>query len=337
MKRVPRAVLLLAAAALAGAGLWHWLGRPVLVEVAPVVRGPAVQAVYATGTVEPVRWAAVAPAVRGRLLELFVDDGDRVAQGQLLATLDSTVAAAQVAEVEARARFAAEEAERLARLAQRGAAARSELDRAESEARAFEAGAEAARRRLADFAVRAPIDGMVLRRDGEPGEMVDTGDTVFWIGEATPLRLTAEVDEEDVPSVAPGQRALLKADAFPERVFEGTLEQITPKGDPVQKTYRVRIALPEDTPLMIGMTIEANIVVRETNDALLVPSSALRSGELFVVEDGTARRRAVVPGVRGARVTEILDGVEEGEPVVAAPPEALADGARVRIAPAGGS
>lgn len=317
--------------AAAGLGVVFRLGAPPVVATASVVRGPAVATVYATGTVEPVRWAAVAPAVKGRLMELLADDGEEVRRGQALARLDDTVARARLDEAEARARFATEEAQRLERLAQRGATSRSELDRAESEAVAYAAAAEADRRRLADYTVRAPIDGMVLRRDGEPGEMVDTTDTVFWIGEPSPLRVTALVDEEDVPRVATGQRVLLKADAFPSQVLEGRLGLITPKGDPVQKTFRVRIDLPTRAPLMIGMTVEANIVVRETGNALLVPSTALRSMALFVVEDSVARRREVRPGVRGAGLTEILAGVEEGDRVIVAPPEGLADGDAVRF------
>jgi RND family efflux transporter MFP subunit len=296
----------------------------------PAIQGPAVEAVYATGTVEPVRWAAVAPAVRARLREVLVDDGDRVVAGQILAHLDDTVAQAQVNEVEARARFAREEAERLRRLAGRSVVARSEVDRAESEARALAATVEAARRRLDDYDLVAPIDGMVLRRDGEPGEMVDPATAVFWIGEPRPLRVTADVDEEDVPRIRPGQKTLLKADAFPGQVFEGRLAAITPKGDPVQKTYRVRIALPDDTPLLIGMTIEANIVVRETPDAVLVPTTALREGALFVVADGRAVRREVAVGVQGPRLAEIRGNLLAGEPVVADPPPGLASGRRVR-------
>ena len=108
-------------------------------------------------------------------------------------------------------------------------------------------------------------------------------DAVFWIGEPLPLRVTAEVDEEDIPQVRSGQRALLKADAFPDRALEGSVGQIM--GDPVQKTCRVRIALPDDTPLMIGMTIEANIIIAE-RPAVLVPARALRGGRVLVLDGG---------------------------------------------------
>jgi RND family efflux transporter MFP subunit len=331
MRFLLRLLVVVLLVALPAGGWFAWQARPPLVEVKEAVRGPAVEAVYATGTVEPVQWARVAPAVKARLRAILADDGDRVVPGQVLARLDDTVAQAQVGEVEARARFAAEEAERLGKLALRGATAQSEVDRAQSEARALAAAAEVARRRLDDYLIRAPIGGIVLRRDGEPGEMVDTGDAVFWIGEPTPLRVTADVDEEDIARVHPGLRALLKADAFPGRVLEGQLGLITPKGDPVQKTYRVRIDLPANTPLLIGMTVEANIVVRETPDAILVPSTAVRDGALFVVEGNRVSRRPVEVGVRGPELTEIRGSIEPGEAVVADPPAGLEHGRRVRI------
>lgn len=325
-----RFLILLAGALLAIGGWYAWNQRPMLVEVAAVARGPAVEAVYATGTVEPVRWAAVAPAVGARLQEVLADDGDPVQAGQVLARLDDTVVRAQVAEVEARARFAADDADRLERLAERGAAARTDVDRARSEARALAAAAEAARRRLDDYVLKAPIAGQVLRRDGEPGEMVDTNEPVFWIGELRPLRVTADVDEEDIPRVQPDMRVLLTADAFPGTVFTGRLASITPKGDPVQKTYRVRIGLPDDTPLRIGMTVEANVVVRETADAVLVPTSAVRNSAVFVIEGARARERRVRTGVVGLQRTEILSGLDEGMIVLADPPPSLADGRWVR-------
>jgi RND family efflux transporter MFP subunit len=331
MRRWVRSILFLVLAGLVGLGWYAWQARPLAVQVVAAARGPAVEAVYATGTVEPVRWAAVGPAVKARLREVLVDDGDRVTAGQLLAHLDDTVAAVLVAEAEARAAYALTEAQRLERLAARANASRSEVERSASEARALEAVAEATRRKLDDYELRAPIDGVVLRRDGEPGEMVDTADTVFWIGDRKPLRITADVDEEDVPRVRPGQKVLLRADAYPDRVLEGELTGITPKGDPVQKTYRVRIALPDEAPLLIGMTVEANIVVRETDDALLVPTGALRDGHLFVMAGDRAERRAVDVGVQGPGLAEIRAKLAAGEMVIVDPPASLESGRRVRV------
>jgi RND family efflux transporter MFP subunit len=144
------------------------------------------------------------------------------------------------------------------------------------------------------------------------------------------LRVTADVDEEDIPKVRVGQRALLKADAFPGRVLEGKVAQITPKGDPVQKTYRVRVGLPDDTPLMIGMTVEANIVVAERQDAVLVPARALREGTAFVLAGGRVEVRRVEAGAAGPTMVEARAGLEPGNAVVLDPPPGLGDGQAVR-------
>ncbi|MCS6932282.1 MAG: efflux RND transporter periplasmic adaptor subunit [Acetobacteraceae bacterium] len=312
-------------------GLLAWRALPPAVAIAIAVQGPAVEAIYATGAVEPVHLARVGPAVRARLVAVLAEEGQRVVQGQPLARLDDREARARLEEAEARAGFAEEEAARLRTLVVRDIAARTTADRAESEARAARAAAVAAARRLDDYVVRAPADGVVLRRDAEVGEIVDVPNTLFWIGEPRPLRATVEVDEEDIARVRPGQRALLRADAFAGRPLPAEVSHITPRGDATRKSFRVRLALPDDTPLMIGMTVEANIILRETAEAVLVPAAALRGGAVFVVERETARRREVTVGVQGPERVEIRRGVSAGEAVILDPPARLADGDAVRL------
>jgi len=341
-----RLLLLLALVAAGGAGLWVWYGLPPSLATAPATTGPAVEAVYATGSVEPVQWARVGPATRARLTGVLVEEGARVTEGQPLARLDDRQARAMVEEAEARASFAEEDLVRTRTLVARDIAARATLERAERDARAARATADAARQRLEDYIVRAPNDGIVLRRDAEVGEVVDTPASLFWIGEPLPLRITAEVDEEDIARIALGQRVLLRADAFAGRVMTAQVAQITPKGDTSRKAYRVRLALPADTPLMIGMTVEANIVLRETTEAVLVPPNAvvlpaagrgaatapgqLRRGIVWVAEGDHVRRREVEIGVQGARATEIRGGLAAGETVLLDPPPTLADGQAFR-------
>jgi RND family efflux transporter MFP subunit len=327
-----RIILLVLFTLAVGAG-WFWWTMPPAVAIAMATSGPALRAVYATGSVEPVHWARVGPAVRARVTEVMAEEGQRVTAGAPLARLDDREARHRVEEAEARARFADDELARTRTLVTRDIASRSALDRAEAEARAVGAAADAARRRLDDYIVRAPSDGVVLRRDVEPGEVVDTPASLFWIGEPRPLRVTAEVDEEDIAQVHEGQRVLLRADAFPNQVLHATVGQITPKGDATRKAYRVRLALPEDTPLLIGMTVEANIVLRQTDDAVLVPPAAVRDDRVFVVKRETVERRPVEVGVQGPRAVEILHGLARGEAVVLNPPANLADGQTVRLRP----
>jgi RND family efflux transporter MFP subunit len=250
-----------------------------------------------------------------------------------MARLDDREAQHRAEEAEARAIFAQEDLARVRTLVARDVASRAALDRAEAEARAVRAVAEAAKRRLDDYIVRAPSAGLVLRRDAEVGEVVDTPAALFWIGEPKPLRITAEVDEEDIAQIREGQRALLRADAFAGQVLNARVTQITPKGDATRKAYRVRLALPDDTPLMIGMTVEANIVLRETANAVLIPPAALRGDHVFVAQGEVARRRQVTVGVQGPRAVEIRQGIAAGDVVVLDPPQGLKDGQALRLRP----
>jgi RND family efflux transporter MFP subunit len=328
-----RRLILILLPALAAAIGWFWWTMPPAVAIAVATTGPALRAVYATGSVEPVHWARVGPAVRARITEVLVDEGARVTEGQPMARLDNREAVHRAEETEARARFAQEDLARIRTLVTRDIASRAALDRAEAEARAVRAVAEAAQRRLDDYIVRAPADGVVLRRDAEVGEVVDTPASLFWIGEPRPLRVTAEVDEEDIAQVREGQRVLLRADAFSGLVLTATVGQITPKGDATRKAYRVRLLLPDDTPLLIGMTVEANIVLRQADDAVLVPPAAVRDGRVFVVQQETVQPRPVELGVQGPRAVEILRGLRRGEAVVLDPPAGLAAGQAVRLRP----
>jgi multidrug efflux pump subunit AcrA (membrane-fusion protein) len=89
---------------------------------------------------------------------------------------------------------------------------------------------------------------------------------------------------------------LIRSDAYPGRIFDGKVQQITPKGDPVARSYRVRISLPAHTPLMIGMTTETNIVLRRSEDALLLPAGAVQQDKAWRVENGRLHPNNVTVG-----------------------------------------
>ena len=288
-------------------------------------------AVYATGPVEPVRSAKVTSLFRSRIVELCYCEGKPVAKGDMLARLDDKEVRAQLLELKAREDFTKRELSRATELIGRGVATTQTYERASTDLRQVQALISVVMERLENYTITAPMDGIVLRWDGEIGEIAEPGQILFRVGVPKPLQVVAEVNEEDIPRIATDQRVLLRTDAFPGQQLEGTVREITPMGDPVAKTYRIRIALPEDTPLQVGMSVEANVVVRQKPNALLVPADAVQGSTVVVIQGDRAARRQVEIGIRGTRAVEILAGLAEGERVASPAAADLADGSRVRV------
>jgi multidrug efflux pump subunit AcrA (membrane-fusion protein) len=124
---------------------------------------------------------------------------------------------------------------------------------------------------------------------------------------------------------------LLRTDAFMGRKLVGTVREVTLIGDPVAKTYRINAALPDDTPLLPGMSVEANVVTREKPEALLIPSDAVQGTSVFVIDGQRVQKRTIELGIRGTRAVEVLSGLAASEQVASPAPTTLADGRRVRV------
>lgn len=325
------AVAILIAAA-AAATTW-WLLRGPTIAVARVTRGAAAEIVYATGAIEPETWSRSTPLVRGRIIERCRCEGKAVKRGDLLARLDDKEALATLNDLHALEEFQHREFDRQSQLLSRGVATSQAFQKAESDLARIKAQIAAQSQRLEYYKLVSPMDGIVLKEDGEVGDMVEPGTILYRIGLEKPLWVVADVNEEDIPRIKVGQQALLRTDAFAGQVLPGTVKQITPAGDPVSKTFRVRIGLPDDTPLRVGMSVEANIISREKLDAVLVPANAVVHNSLFAIEDGRARLRKVEIGIRGTGFVEILQGASEGEAVASPATTNIKNGSRVRATP----
>jgi RND family efflux transporter MFP subunit len=330
-----RRILALAVLLMAVGGGLYYAYRNVL-DVQTVTTGiatqaPVSEAVYGTGTVEPARWAKVVPLQRRRLIEVCSCEGQNVRAGQILGRQDDGEERSVLHELELNN-------EQLQRDLARAEADRSKSDAAQRDYEQRWTQLEESKSRIAaqkvridELALRAPLDGMVLRRDGEVGEIAGPTDVLFWVGPPLPLQIVAEINEEEISRIAIGQKAYLRSDAFPLAQLRASVSQITPKGDPARKTFRVYLLLPKDNPLRIGMSVEANIITREKPSAIVVPAEAVSGNAVQIVEDGRVRRMPVQVGIRGSRNVEIIGDVAKGTPVLSPARSDLADGARVRI------
>lgn len=299
--------------------------------------GPAVQSVYGTGTVEATVMLPIASRATARLVALDADEGQSVTKGQVLGRLDDDDLQNNLRALEAQAKAAEDDYARKDELFRKGFETKANIIKAQSARDAARAAVGRARAELDFLKLTAPADGLVIKRDGEVGQLIPANQPVFWLSCCAPLRISAEIDEEDVHDVTAGQTVLIRADAFPGKIFHGRVQSLTPKGDPVSRSYRARISFTEETPLQIGMTAEANIIVREAEKALLIPNSALSAdNKVWLVKDGRAAPKTVETGARGAELTEVRGGLEEKDTLILKPGADLKSGQALRTSRAQG-
>jgi RND family efflux transporter MFP subunit len=246
--------------------------RPPTVTTATAIVAPVSEAIYGTGTVEPERWAKVVPIQRRRLVELCRCEGQTVRAGQILGRQDDAEEVSALRELEIDKDQLGRDLDRAEKDRDKSDAAKTEYEQRSTKVEESKSRISAQKVRIDTLVLRAPLDGMVLRRDGEVGEIVGPTDVLFWVGPPAPMQVVAEINEEEITRIAAGQKAFLRSEAFPEQALRATVSQITPKGDPTRKTFRVYLRLPPDTPLRIGMTVEVNIVYHEKPAAVVVPA-----------------------------------------------------------------
>lgn len=335
--------------------------RAVAVELA--VAGALERTLPLQGELLAQRVVEVAPLESGRLVELLVDEGDRVTAGQVIARLEADVqndartqASAAVATAEQRlavqqsSRDAQQrEVDRRAELASRNAFPSSDLERltdalatAEQSVALAEAELSEARSRLRSSStsigrrsVVAPFDGVVTARHLTPGATVSPSTSLFTLVDETSLELRARIPESMVSRVEAGTPVHINFDAQPETVVAGEIFAIGNVVDRESRTVEVRIRVtPGTVELRHGMYARGEAVVESVADAVHVPLAALENREsptarIWTVVDGKAVPFEGAVTVR-TELRVAVAGLAPGTVVIVSPPRGLAEGADVR-------
>jgi HlyD family secretion protein len=307
----------LAVLALAIAAIAWWVvagqsaGTAITYDTAPVERKPIVVRVQATGNIQPTTEVEVSSERSGVIRTVNVKANSVVKKGDVLAELDTerlqaelargkaAVAAAEARLVDARATLNEKQIlfDRAEKLSARGVSSTQELDTARAAQSRAEAGVVAAEADIAvaraDMAmietdltktrILSPVNGIVLKRDAEPGQTVASSfqaPVLFTLAEdLARMQLEADVDEADIGAVKEGQTATFRVDAYPGKSFPAVIDTIeySPKVTDNVVTYKAVLTV-DNSELLLrpGMTATAQIVVQEVPDALAVPNAALR-------------------------------------------------------------
>ncbi|MFC0135628.1 efflux transporter periplasmic adaptor subunit [Massilia eurypsychrophila] len=292
--------LLVVAAAAAAAYLQSKKEKPVpdsKYRSAVVDSGNIIQTVTATGTINPVALINVGSQVSGTVVELKADFNDHVKKGQVLLKLDPTIFNAQIRQVEASLasaqasmRLAQSNFERNQRLvAQNYVSAltldqsRRELDVAKANIKLAEAQLARSQADLNNSVIRAPIDGVIIKRTIDLGQTVAASFTtpnLFQIArDLTKMQIDTSVSEADVGALKDGQAARFVVDAYPDREFDASMRQFRLAPNVVQNvvTYNVVLDVENKQELLKpGMTAQVRLVVGNRDNVLRIPTAALR-------------------------------------------------------------
>ncbi len=306
-------------------------------DVAVVELRELPRSVPISGSLSPVIQSTVRSKVPGEVRRVHVREGERVAQGQLLAEIDTVDLQArldaQVAALEeARAKLSIAEKNRDngMKLLKQGFISQNAYDTTQSSweaaaaaVKSAEAQVRLARQAMLDAVVRSPIEGMVARKMVNAGEKVGVDGPLFTIVDLARMEVEAPVPASEVPAMRAGQVAQLRVDGFGAREFAGRLERINPTTEQSSRAITVYLSVSNrDGALRGGMFAKGSLVLDKGEPLPVVPATALReeAGQAFVftLEKGKLERRPVALGQRDeqAGVVQVRSGLEKGATVV---------------------
>jgi RND family efflux transporter MFP subunit len=341
--------LTLAGAGAAGGWLFYaqpWTATPTPVAVELVTPGPITRVLAVNGRIAALHSVAVKSTVAGILVAPLAAEGDAVAEGALLARVDDTSQQAAVRQAEAtlvqatlaqsQARDALSRAEALGANVSRVTLeeARSALARADQEVDRLQALLEQAEFQLTKFRILAPISGTILKRGAEPGQVIDLSTQLFTLADLSELVVETDVDESYATQIRLGMPALLQltGDA---RTLDGSVSFVAPVVDADTGGLAVKIAFQELKEAPVGLTVTANIIVDQRDDAISVPRPAIiatASGSaVFVAVGGQARLSPITTVDWPADRLIVTEGLRAGDKLII-DATGLADGQSVTVA-----
>jgi membrane fusion protein (multidrug efflux system) len=305
------------------------------VAVQPAAHGDIATYYRATASLDPDKRADILARVSGIVERIIAEEGDRVAKGQALLTIEDD-------EYRHRATMARVDLEkqqaRLARAQQifeQGLSSAEEFDTIRTDTASAEAALELAELELSYTRVEAPFAGQVVRRFVDPGQTVSNGTQLYTLVDMHRLLARVFIPAREFRNIRPDQPVQLVVSSTGDRL-SGRIDLVNPLVDPDSGTIKVTVEVTDYPPTTRpGDFVEVSIVTDRHTDSLLVPRVAVVSERgqrsIFVVDENTAHQRMVEVGFEDENHAEILSGLELGELVVIQGQRALRDGQPVTV------
>ncbi len=295
-------------------------GGVVAVVSEPVVMREFSDIVEALGTASARESVTLTPRVSDTVRKVAFEDGQTVKKGDLLVALEDAEEQAQLDEARAVLFEAQNQFDRTEDLVTRGNASTAALDTQRRVVQEAKFRLEAAEARMADRRIVAPFDGVLGLRQVSEGSLITQNNPITTIDAIDIINVDFSVPERFIATLARGQQVNAIVEAYPDRIFNGTIKTIDSRVDPITRSVIVRAEVNnDDRSLRPGLLMAVEVISR-TWQALSIPEqSVVPSGGrayVFVSKDGVAERREVKLGIRRPGYVEVIEGLAEGERVV---------------------
>lgn len=303
-----------------------------------VIEKPAVAPVEdilsAVGTIEANERVVLKPETPGLIETINFTEGQRVKKGERLFELDSRRENATAAQAEAEEKLAQANIARARTLAGTKAISLQELDQLESQVAVKAATRQVEQVQLSKRAILAPFDGVLGPRLVSPGQYVMTGTSLVTLVNDTQVKVRFRIPERQLALVRLGQEGRLRVAAYPDRVFAGAIDLISPEVDEATRTVELRLIAPNpDALLKPGMFAKVELIAGTRPQAVVIPESALVASldhfSVYAAQDGRARLRPVKLGVRLPGKAEVREGLSPDQPIVVTGTQKLVDGMKI--------
>lgn len=308
-----------------------------------------------TGLIEAWNKNNITPDVGGKIAKIYVEEGERVQKGQLLAELDTKAirlqleqAEAAYAVAEASQRDAQRTRERMERLKSENAVSQQQyeqvtlaFDAAEAQLQQARAALNLANHNLDVSIMKAPFNGVIASKNAEVGDVINPlmggfspSSGVLTLMDFSRVKIEIEVSSRDIARIAKGMTALIHVNAFPDRVFQGKVSIVNLTADPMTKKFGVQITADNpDLSLRPNTFGRVALEVSTHEDALVIPQNAvLENKYVFVAQDDdTVMIKEVTLGLQNSDMVEVVSGIEAGDLVVVEGNYGLEEGSKIEI------
>ena len=307
---------------------------PVNVAVQPVTRQTLTERLNLPAVVAPWEDVAVSCQLAGEIVALTVEDGDRVKKGQVIARIDTAALEANVALALANLEQAQSEYDRVVELRKEGIETAAGLEAALALRNVAKAQHDAAIVQLKRATVASPLDGVVDDVPVDLGEYVSSGQMVARIIQDDRMKIMAQLPEQDVAFVKPGEPTTISPHLSGNGDYEGKVLYVSHTAAGDTRTYRLEVAFDNtEGVLRAGQIVKLRLMKRKIDDAVVVPLFAVIAAKdgrfVFVEKNGVAQQRRVELGVFEGDRIQIKKGLREGDNLIVSGQRLLSDGDRV--------